>query len=284
MKTQAIARNIRAVNLQPETHNRTDYGTVKSHLSIATLFVFTVLCLALASVPAAAGNTNDLYDNGAIFGDIISPGDGALTISTDHSTYGYAVSNSFGLAYASGVTGFQYGLWAYPGDRPLSVDWSISSQKGGGGTVYESGTATVGGNGLQGTLSSQFLSVNAFGYDIDLETVTGLSLFLNASQGPTDYWLTLQNATTASGNPVFWDENSGGGYSGTGCGGADGHGLYCPSSAEQYYTVGGQNDLGPVPSESFTINGSNTPEPSSLALFGSGVLGLGGLLRRRFLG
>jgi hypothetical protein len=27
-----------------------------------------------------------------------------------------------------------------------------------------------------------------------------------------------------------------------------------------------------------------TPEPSSLALFGSGILGVGGLLRRRFLG
>jgi len=281
MKTQAIALNTRAFTLQPETPSRKDHGTVKSHLNIATLFVFTVLCLALTSVPASAG---DLYDNGAIFGDIISPGDGALTISTDHSTYGYAVSNSFGLANASLVTGFQYGIWAYPGDQPLSVDWAIASQMGGAGTVYGSGTATIGGNGLQGTLSSQFISSNAFGYDIDLEKVTGLSLSLSASHSPTDYWLTLQNATTASGNPVFWDENSGGGYSGSGCGGADGHGLYCPSSAEQYYTIGGQNDLGPVPSESFTINGGSTPEPSSLALFGSGVLGLGGLLRRRFLG
>ena len=269
MKTRTIQHNAAVTN-------QTQNTTMKSHLNIATLFVFTVLCLVLASVPASAG---DLYDNGAIYGDIYGNSDGALTIN-----YGYAVSNSFGLAQNSQVTGFQYGIWAYPldgtqHDQGLSVDWTISNLKGGGGTVFGSGTATIGGNGLQGTLATQFISVNAYGYDIELETITGLSLSLGASHSPTDYWLTLQNATMSSGNPVFWDENSGGGYSGSGCGGADGHGLYCPSSAEQYYNGG---DLGAVPSESFTINGV-TPEPSSLALFGSGVLGLAGLFRRRFL-
>jgi PEP-CTERM motif len=253
--------------------------TMKTQLYSSTLFVVIALCLALAAVPAFAG---DLYDNGAIFGDLISPGDGGLTISTDHSTYGYAVSNSFGLTSASLVTGFQYGIWAYPGDVPLTVDWTISSQQQGGGTVYGTGTATVGGNGLQGTLSSHFISSNAFGYDIDLETITGLAVSLNASHGPTDYWLTLQNATTASGNPVFWDENTGGEYSG-GCGGADGHGLYCPSQADEYDTWN-HGDLGAKPSESFTINGGQAPEPNTILLFGSGILGLSGLLRRRFLG
>ena len=187
----------------------------------------------------------------------------ALPSPQTTATYGYAVSNSFGLTSASLVTGFQYGIWAYPGDVPLSVDWTISSQQQGGGTVYGAGTATVGGNGLQGTLSSHFISSNAFGYDIDLETITGLAVSLNASHGPTDYWLTLQNATTASGNPVFWDENTGGEYSG-GCGGADGHGLYCPSQADEYDTWN-HGDLGAKPSESFTINGGQAPEPGSLA-------------------
>ena len=66
-----------------------------------------------------------------------------------------------------------------------------------------------------------------------------------------------------------------------GCGGQDGDEGPCPSIASD-------SALGTIPSEAFTINGSNgggsTPEPSSLALFGSGVLGIGGLLRRRFLG
>ncbi len=34
----------------------------------------------------------------------------------------------------------------------------------------------------------------------------------------------------------------------------------------------------------FSVSTGTTPEPSSIALLGSGVLGLGGLLRRRFLG
>jgi len=255
---------------------------MKAQLRFATMIVLTSVCLALGAVPGSA-QIKDLYDNGPIFGDIIGNSDGGLTISTDHSTYGYAVSNSFGLTYDSRITGFQYGIWAYPGDQQTSVDWSISSQKGGGGTVFGSGTATIGGNGLQGTFTSTYLSTNAFGYDIDLETVTGLLIPLSASNGPTNYWLTLQNAQNLQGNPVYWDENSGGQYTGQGCGGANGAGQYCPSSAEQYYTVGGNNDLGAMPSESFTINGE-TPEPSSILLLGSGILGLGGVWRRRFLG
>jgi hypothetical protein len=74
----------------------------------------------------------------------------------------------------------------------------------------------------------------------------------------------LQNASSAAGNPVYWDENSG------------------PSQASQ-------NSVGTIPSESFTILGGNSttstggtvPEPGSIALFGSGFFGLLGVLRRK---
>ena len=38
-----------------------------------------------------------------------------------------------------------------------------------------------------------------------------------------------------------------------------------------------------LPSEAFTITGGTgtTPEPSSIMLFGSGILGLAGVLRRK---
>jgi hypothetical protein len=81
----------------------------------------------------------------------------------------------------------------------------------------------------------------------------------------TGAYLTLQNACTTSGcsvsNPIYWDENSG------------------PSTAYE-------NTLGSIPSEAFTVTGSgspppNSPEPSSILLFGSGVLGVAGILRRR---
>ncbi len=93
---------------------------------------------------------------------------------------------------------------------------------------------------------------------------------------PGTYWLNLQNAANAAGDPIYWDENSG-----VGCGGTDGHGADCPSLASE-------SAVGTIVPEGFTIqgtlNGGSTPEPSSLALFGSGVLGIVGLLRRRFLG
>jgi len=82
------------------------------------------------------------------------------------------------------------------------------------------------------------------------------------------YWLNLQNAVVNTGDPVYWDENSG------------------PSSASE-------NSVGTIPSESFTVLGGSTsttttttttgtvPEPSSIMLLGSGILGLVGVLRRK---
>ena len=72
----------------------------------------------------------------------------------------------------------------------------------------------------------------------------------------------LANAVVSTGDPVFWDENSG------------------PSQASE-------SSVGTIPSEAFTINtsggeGGTTPEPSSIMLFGSGILGLAGVLRRKF--
>jgi hypothetical protein len=115
-------------------------------------------------------------------------------------------------------------------------------------------------------LSDQFISVNQYDYDIDKITVTGLNVGLTS--GPT-YWLNLQNAVVPSGNPVYWDENSG-----IGCGGDNGEGGGCPS-------VASSGGVGTDPSESFTITGGSTPEPSSFMLFGSGILSIAGVLRRK---
>ncbi len=192
--------------------------------------------LALAVVPAVADQT--LYDNGPINGSV----DG-WTVN-----FGYAVTDSFTLGSASTITGFQFGVWAYPGDTAVSVDYSIDSSPFGGTST------TVG-------VSSSFQYSNQYGYDIDLISASGLNVALGAG----NYWLTLQNAVTTQGNPLYWDENGG------------------PSSACE-------SALGTIPSESFQIIGvsntttttmTGTPEPGSIMLFGSGILGLAGLLRRK---
>jgi hypothetical protein len=103
------------------------------------------------------------------------------------------------------------------------------------------------------------IGTNQFGYDI----FEAHGSFTNIPwSGPG--WVTLSNACTISGcsisNPIYWDENSG------------------PSSAFE-------NTVGSIPSEAFTITGTTssttTPEPSSIMLLGSGIVGLAGVLRRR---
>jgi hypothetical protein len=201
--------------------------------------LLAILCLTLAAIPAVAQWS---YDNGPINGNT-----DAWTIN-----FGYIVSDTF-VAGGSGVTNFSFGVWEYPGDVMSSVDWSITSGEN-SGTVFGSGTAS--GKYLTDT----FVSTNSYGYDIDTIAVSGLTTAVTSG---TTYWLNLQNATVPSGDPVYWDENSG-----VGCGGSG-----CPSTASE-------SSVGSIAGEAFTIGGS-TPEPSSIMLFGSGILGLAGLLRRK---
>ena len=210
-----------------------------------------ILCLALAAVPAFAD-----YDNGPINGTT-----DAWTIN-----FGYIVSDTFTNS-GSTVAGFRFGVWEFPGDSMFSVLWTITSAPDvpNARGIVAFGTATQNG-GRGGTLSDQFISTNQYGYNIDLITVSGLSVNLQTST----YWLNLQNAVMPSGDPVYWDENSG-----KGCGGSG-----CPSQAFQ-------NGVGTIPSEAFTVNTwyccssepTGTPEPGSILLFGSGILGLVGVLR-----
>ena len=79
------------------------------------------------------------------------------------------------------------------------------------------------------------------------------------------YWLNLQNAVVPSGDPVYWDENSGAGCKSSGC----------PSKASE-------SAVGTIPSEAFTINGYGPPFPEpSVLLYGFGAFGVVGLLRRK---
>ena len=99
---------------------------------------------------------------------------------------------------------------------------------------------------------------NQFGLNVCTETS---SAFSGPSLNAGTYWLNLHDATTTVGEPVYWDDNNG------------------PSRASI-------NTIGTLPSESFTVLGtgsttSSTPEPTSILLFGSGVIGVGALLRRK---
>lgn len=201
-----------------------------------------VLLLATAVMPALA---DTLYENGPING------------TTDGWTinFGFVVSDTFNISTGSStITGLSFGVWITPGDVVQSVEIFLSDQEF-GGTVYFDQQVNV----MQSNCS-----VNSYGYDICTET----ALFNGPTLDNGRYWLTLLNAESADGDPVYWDENSG-----VGC-----HSPGCPSDA-------GPGGEGTLPSEAFTIEGTSggtgtTPEPESLVLFASGFVACVGGWRR----
>src|ERR1035441_5104747 len=214
-------------------------------LRIAWLSLLTVCCLLLAVAPVMA---DTLYSNGPYNGTT-----DAWTIN-----FGFSVSNSFTVVPNSTITGLDFVYWDASGTDVLTtVDMAIGSTSFGGTAQTLSG------------VTNTFLSTNQYGYSLYQAN------FSTPPGSPNqDHFVTLSNACTTSGcsvtTPIYWDENSG------------------PSTAYD-------NTVGSIPSEAFTLSGCNgcicfadgspscgppVPEPSSLILYGSGILGLAGILRR----
>ena len=151
------------------------------------------------------------YDNGPVNGNV-----DAWTIN-----FGYAVTNSAQInTQINGLSGITFWAWLIPGDTITNVEVSI-------------GVAPFGSEAFDGfvNLTSSNCFSNSFGYNVCEES--------GNYSGPNtngNLWVTLQNANVPSGDPVYWDENSGVGCSSPGC----------PSLAQE-------SVLGTIPSESFDI-------------------------------
>jgi PEP-CTERM motif-containing protein len=206
-----------------------------------SLFLMVILCVAAFALPASAGV---LYENGPINGTT-----DAWTIN-----FGFVVSDSFTLTSASSVNEVAFGAWLFPGDVLESVEVSFTSDEFGGTTYFDQVV----------NLTQSNCAGNQYGFNVCLASGDFAGVDLAAGT----YWMNLQNAVVDTGDPVYWDENSG-----VGC-----HSQGCPS-------LPSQNSLGTIAAEAFSVLGSSgggtVPEPGSLLLFGSGVVTSLGMLRRK---
>lgn len=214
--------------------------------------IFLLTLVIGVAVPLCA--QDDLYNNGPINGDI-----DAYAINS-----GFIVSDTFTLTSSSStLTGMQFGAWVFPGDVLQTAEVSLTSSPDGGTTYFDQ---TV-----------NFTQSNCGGGSFGLNYCTETTSFSPVQMAAGTYWLNIQNASVPNGDPVYWDENRGEGCTSPGC----------PSEGYDSMTTTSESPigLGSIPSESFTILGSasgggSTPEPGSLLLFSSGIVGAAAWLRR----
>ncbi len=154
--------------------------------------------------------------------------------------------------------------------NPASAYYEIRSgiSEGNGGTLIASGYGTTGGGTFTWTPTSRSGEFTAH--------VTGLNLSL----GPGMYW---ESVVPQSPNEAGRSFNSNTFSRPNGVGVQVNDQQYFDSALFGANFTNADNE-GVFQTLSSGIDGYATPEPSSLILLGSGVLGIGGLLRRRLLG
>ena len=216
-----------------------------------SFFLLTILCLALTasaqiySEGPIDGNNNGFYISGPNFP---NP-EGSFQ----------DISNGFVAADTLILNTLEFGEWILSGLTPSSISYEIGTSAF--GADLESWTVA------QNASNSHLLFTNGYGYDV-YDVTVGIVCCLTMRFGGT-YWVSLSNANdTSNSGTEGWDIPDGG--------------LGGPATCNFRQSGTNFGDCG-LGGESFTINGylGWAPEPSSILLFGSGILGLAGVLRRK---
>lgn len=260
-----------AVDRQPKASFSSKLALV---LPLFTLLFASALAYAQAEPCTPAGAVNTFGLNCVFYGGNFNPGDpnaNALANENDAivggSPYGAATFQNFIWGGGSVAGLFTNNL---SGLNPTSGYWEIRSgmSEGSGGTLLASGTA--GGASFAHTATGN----SAFGYNEYTDAVLTGPVSLAANQqywfavvpnDPTNPSRSFNTNTFVSGGQIGKDIDN-----------------------EQYFdsaffgaSFTNANNEGVFQDFSSGVIGGSVPEPSSLIMLGSGVLAIGGLLRRR---
>jgi hypothetical protein len=162
----------------------------------------------------------------------------------------YSISDPFTVPNSSDIETLSIEYWDHSNTVVLS-----SLQMAIGSTAFGGSFETISPDAGSNTLLNGGVA-NSHGYYLVVADFTFTSIDWSGAG-----WITLENAICGTGCTVLWDASD--------------------PNLDAYNSSTGGLAKASIYGETFSLDGEITPEPSSLLLLGSGLLGLAGVLRRK---